>query len=355
MHQPMPARLCGKGWESPKARFPPFPACVNLIASIVAAERTTGSAFYCNFRKTTQQCASGNIFQVITMPYASTRDHTRLYYEETGKGTPLIFVHEFSGDYRSWEAQVRFFSRRYRCITFSARGYPPSDVPKARTKYSWRIAVDDIADVLRHLLLRKAHVVGCSMGAYSSLQFGMRYPAMALSVTSVGAGAGSNPDTRAAFLRATEANARLFETLGMPAAVRERGFAAARIPQMLKDPRGFAEFRRIHESHSAIGLAHVQRGVQARRPPIYQLESAFRCYRPPLMVIAGDEDDNSIGPALFVKQVSAHARLWICPSTGHTVNTEEPDLFNRNLLDFLTLVDTGRWKARDPRSVAKKK
>ena len=289
------------------------------------------------------------------MPHATARDGTQLYFEETGNGVPLIFVHEFSGDYRSWELQVRFFSRRYRCVTFCARGYPPSDVPKARAKYSWQTAVDDIADVLRHLRLKNAHVVGCSMGAYSSLQFGMRYPSMALSVTTVGAGAGSNPVTRAAFLCATEDNARLFETLGMPAAVRERGFAAGRIPQMLKDPRGFAEFRRIHESHSATGLANVQRGVQAKRPPIYQLENALRKYRPPLMVIAGDEDDNSIGHALFIKQTSLNARLWICPSAGHTVNTEEPDAFNRNVLDFLTLVDGGRWKPRDARSVVKAK
>ncbi len=56
------------------------------------------------------------------MPCAIARDQTRLHYEECGKGTPLIFVHEFSGDSRSWEAQLRFFSRRYRCIAFNARG-----------------------------------------------------------------------------------------------------------------------------------------------------------------------------------------------------------------------------------------
>jgi len=98
------------------------------------------------------------------MAYASARDGIKLYYEETGSGTPLVFVHEFGGDYRSWEAQVRFFSRRYRCVAFNARGYPPSDVPRARAKYSQAIAVDDIADVMRHLGMRKAHVVGCSMG-----------------------------------------------------------------------------------------------------------------------------------------------------------------------------------------------
>jgi pimeloyl-ACP methyl ester carboxylesterase len=287
------------------------------------------------------------------MPYAIARDQTRLHYEETGKGTPIIFVHEFSGDFRSWEAQLRFFARRYRCIAFNARGYPPSEVPRAQAKYSWRIAVDDIADVLRHLRIRKAHVVGCSMGAYSALQFGLRYPARALSVTALGAGAGSDPATRKAFLSATAAQARLFETLGTPAALGQRGISAGRIPQMLKDPRGFAEFQRIQQSHSGTGLARVLRGVQAKRPPIYSLERGLRGYRPPLLVMCGDEDDGSIAPALFIKRVCRNARLWMCPAAGHTVNTEEPDLFNRNLLDFLTLVDSGRWRPRDPRSVVK--
>ena len=291
------------------------------------------------------------------MPLPATASNSTLKkpaHAAARRGTPIIFVHEFSGDSRNWEPQVRFFARRYRCITFNARGYPPSDVPTSRAKYSYKIAVDDITDVLKHLGIKKTHVVGCSMGAYTALQFGIRYPAMALSVTTVGAGAGSNPDTGAAFLRATETNAQLFETLGMPGAVRERGFAAGRIPQMLKGPRGFAEFRRIHESHSAVGLANIQRGVQAKRMPIYQLEKAIRNYRPPLLVITADEGDNILGPALFIKQTSLNARLWICPSAGHTVNIEEPELFNRNLLDFMTLVDSGRWQPRDPRSVVKR-
>ncbi len=276
------------------------------------------------------------------MPYALTREGTTLYYEDTGKGTPLVFVHEFSGDSRSWEAQVRFFSRRYRCITFNARGYPPSDVPRARTKYSWRIAVDDIADLLRHLRIRKAHIAGCSMGAYSSLQFGLRYPAMALSITSVGAGAGSDPESRAQFLATTESLAALFEARGTMVALKQRGISASSLPQQRKDPRGFAEFRRIHEGHSALGLTNVLRGVQARRPPVYSLGTALGRLRKPLFVICGDEDDSSIGPPLFLKKHCPNARLWICPSTGHTVNTEEPDAFNRNLLDFLTGCDSSR-------------
>ncbi len=285
------------------------------------------------------------------MPYLDARDGTRLYYEEAGKGNAIVFVHEFSGDYRSWEQQMRHFSRRYRCIAFNARGYPPSDVPAARSKYSQAIVTGDIADVMRRLKLSKAHVVGCSMGARTALDFGISYPALALSVTLVGAGAGSNPETRAAFLRDTEANAQRLDTVGMPATVRGAAVSPGRVPQLNKDPRGYAEFRRMHEEHSALGLSNTQRGVQLKRLTIFQLEKFLRRMKVPLFVVSGDEDDNCLAPAVFIKQVCPSARLFICPATGHTVNTEEPELFNRLLGEFLALVDAGRWRARDPRSI----
>ena len=137
------------------------------------------------------------------MPYADSNG-VKLYYEEAGRGTPIIFVHEFADDLFSWEPQMRFFSRRYRCIAYNARGYPPSDVPKSASKYSQQIACDDIANVLRHLKIRKAHIIGCSMGAYATLHFALRYPRMALSCTVVGAGYGSDPDKRQQFLHDNE-------------------------------------------------------------------------------------------------------------------------------------------------------
>ena len=57
------------------------------------------------------------------MPYATTKDNVKLYYEEAGSGTPILFSHEFAADYRNWEPQMRYFARRHRCITYSARGY----------------------------------------------------------------------------------------------------------------------------------------------------------------------------------------------------------------------------------------
>ena len=134
------------------------------------------------------------------MPYANSGD-VRLYYEEAGKGTPIVFVHEYADDLYGWEPQLRYFSRRYRCIAYNARGYAPSDVPKPVSKYSQAIATDDIASVMRHLKIAKAHIIGCSMGGYATVHFGLRYPRMAMSLTAIGVGFGSDPDKRDEFLR----------------------------------------------------------------------------------------------------------------------------------------------------------
>jgi pimeloyl-ACP methyl ester carboxylesterase len=284
------------------------------------------------------------------MPYA-TSSGVRLYYEEAGKGTPIVFVHEFSGDLRSWEAQVRHFSRRYRCIAFNARGYPPSDVPASPSKYSHVIATDDIANVMRRLGIARAHVIGCSMGAYAALQFGLRYPRRALSVTAIGAGAGSDPAKRAQFLRNRAAMERLFRQQGMMAAARILQRAPHRVQLAVKDPRGAREFWGHFVEGSALGHALTLRGVQARRPTIYSLGSRFARMKVPTHIVVGDEDEGALGPALFIKRACPAARLSIVRATGHLVSVEEPDFFNRITEDFLNLVESGRWRPRDPRSL----
>ncbi|WP_050992085.1 MFS transporter [Bradyrhizobium yuanmingense] len=107
------------------------------------------------------------------MPYIDAAG-VNLYFEEAGEGHPIIFLHELGSDSREWETQVRYFSRAYRCITFNARGYAPSDVPDDPTLYGWELAVNDIAAVMRGLVVEHAHLVGLSMGGYAALQFGLR-------------------------------------------------------------------------------------------------------------------------------------------------------------------------------------
>ncbi|HYH43227.1 MAG TPA: alpha/beta hydrolase [Burkholderiales bacterium] len=283
------------------------------------------------------------------MPYADS-DGVSLYYEEIGKGTPIVFVHEFADDLHSWEPQLRFFSRRYRCIAFNARGYPPSDVPKSYKQYSQQLAADDIAAVMRHLKLRKAHIIGCSMGGYATVHFGLRYARMATSLTAIGVGYGSDADKRSQFLDDTEVMARRFQDLGTPEAIKPYQIGPARIQFQNKDPLGFAKFCEEFAKHSALGSANTLRGVQARRPTIQSLESGLSKMKVPLHMVSGDEDNNCLEPSVFIKRACPSAWLTVMPNTGHAVNLEEPDLFNRLTAEFLAQVESGRWRPRDPRA-----
>src|SRR4030095_14631521 len=133
------------------------------------------------------------------MSHLTTDDGIKLYYEETGKGIPIVFIHEFAGDCRSWEQQVRYFGRYYRCITVNARGYPPSDVPTDGKMYSQDRARDDIRAVLDALKIDTAHVVGLSMGGFAALHFGFTYHKRARSLVIAGCGYGAEPDKKEKF------------------------------------------------------------------------------------------------------------------------------------------------------------
>jgi len=284
------------------------------------------------------------------MPTLTARDGARLYYEEAGSGTPILFVHEFGGDWRSWEPQMRYFTRRYRCITYSARGYPPSDVPEDPARYSQQIAVDDMADVLDGLGLERAHVVGLSMGGFATLHFGLRHPQRALSLVVAGAGYGAEKQYEDYFRQVSLAVADQFEAQGAQEYAKTYSQAASRIVFQVKDPRGWQEFAAQLGEHSSLGSALTMRGVQARRPSIYDLEDELKRMRVPTLVVVGDEDDHCLQPGIFLKKTVPASGLLVLPRTGHTLNIEEPALFNQFVSDFLATVEQGKWLARDPRS-----
>jgi pimeloyl-ACP methyl ester carboxylesterase len=285
------------------------------------------------------------------MPFATVQG-IRLYYEEHGSGTPLVFVHEFAGDYRSWADQVRFFARRYRCVTYNARGYPPSDVPPAAAQYSQDRAAEDLLAILDTLKLERAHIVGFSMGGYATLVFGMRHPERARSLTLVGVGYGSTQD-RSDFERDVELSAVRFEQEGMAKMGDVYARGPTRVQLQDQDPRGYAEFRSQLLDSSAQGHAHTLRGVQKKRPSVLQLEAGLKALRVPTLIVTGDEDEPCLEPGLFMKRQIASSALVVMPRAGHTVNLEAPDAFNRHVLEFLTQVDAGRWPLRNPGSLSK--
>jgi pimeloyl-ACP methyl ester carboxylesterase len=286
------------------------------------------------------------------MPHVTTDDGIKLYYEETGSGAPIMFVHEFAGDYRSYESQVRYFSRAYRCIVFNARGYPPSDVPGDVERYSQDRARDDIRAVLDALHIDKAHIVGLSMGGFATLHFGFTYPERARSLVVAGCGYGASPDKRQQFVDETEAAALRFEAIGMAKAAEGYALAPSRVQLQNKDPHGWREFADQLAQHSTAGSALTMRGVQKRRPSLFDLVDKIKTITAPTLVLAGDEDFPCLEPALLLKRTVQTAALVVLPNTGHTINLEEPALFNQLVGEFLQKVDTGTWPPRDPRAMA---
>jgi pimeloyl-ACP methyl ester carboxylesterase len=285
------------------------------------------------------------------MPYATTDDGVRLYFEECGTGTPVIFVHEFAGDHRAWETQMRHFGQRYRAITFAARGYPPSDVPDGVAKYSQARAADDIAAVLDGLGIAKAHVVGLSMGGFATLHFGFRHANRALSLVVAGCGYGAEKDARDKFRSEVDAVAAFLDEQGIRAFAEKYAYGPTRVQFENKDPRGFAEFKQQLAEHSAVGARNTQLGVQKERPSLYDLVDQMKALTVPTLVLTGDEDWPCLQPALLMKQTISTAALSVMPNCGHTINIEDPDQFNRIVGDFIVQVDTGRWPARDPRAM----
>jgi pimeloyl-ACP methyl ester carboxylesterase len=285
------------------------------------------------------------------MPHLITDDGVRLYYEEAGSGYPVVFVHEFAGDYRSYETQLRYFARRYRVVAFNARGYPPSDVPEDFHRYSQDRARDDIRDVMQGLGIQKAHVVGISMGGFAVLHFGFAYPERASSLAVAGCGYGAEPDKRRQFLEESNRTAAAIESRGMAEVSKTYGAGPTRVQLQNKDPRGYAEFLQQLGEHSTRGAANTQRGVQARRPSLYDLTEQMKKLDVPTLIATGDEDDPCLEPGILMKRTIPAAALIVFPNTGHALNLEEPDLFNRTLADFFHQVEQGRWQRRDPRSV----
>ncbi|MGE3272393.1 MAG: alpha/beta fold hydrolase, partial [Chloroflexota bacterium] len=263
---------------------------------------------------------------------------------EHGQGVPVLFCHEFAGDHRSWALQVQFLARRYRTITYGARGYHPSSVPTDDAAYSEEANVEDAYQLLRFLEIEQAHIVGLSMGGNVSLKLGLAHPEVCRSLVVAGAGFGStNPDEFRANARETAA---LLEQQGMEQFAQTYGRGPSRMRFEQKDPLGFEQFVKLLAEHSTVGSALTMRNVQGKRTTVYEVADQLPGLTVPTLIVAGDEDELALEPALMMKRRIPNSGLLIVPKTGHTVNLEEPAIFNQAVLDFISTVDQGAWTPR---------
>jgi pimeloyl-ACP methyl ester carboxylesterase len=267
-----------------------------------------------------------------------------LYYEDTGQGFPVVFCHEFAGDYRAWDLQVRAFARRFRCITYSQRGFPLSSVPDDLDAYTQDLLIEDLRALLAHLGIEQAFIVGFSMGGSVVLNFALRYPALCRAITVVGTGAGAT--NRERFEHDIDEVVDLIRSRGMHEFAERYAEGPTRQPFKRKDPHGWSVFREQLAEHSAVGQTLTMLGVLRRRPSVLSLGSELEALRVPTLIIIGDEDEPCVDVAVFLKRRIATSGLLVVPQSGHTVNLEEPAVFNAAVLEFLHMVEADRWATR---------
>src|SRR5579864_5897795 len=274
------------------------------------------------------------------MPTA-TVNGIELYYEDTGTGYPVVFCHEFAGDYRSWEPQVRAFGRLYRCITYSHRGYPPSTVPSDPEAYSQDLLIEDLHGLMNHLGIQQAHLVGFSVGGNVVLNFALKYPRACRSIAVIGTGAGST--NRQRFEHDISNVVRLIRQNGMRAFAETYAEGPTRQPFKRKDPYGWSVFRDQLSEHNADGQAYTMQGVMLQRPTVFSLEPGLRELHVPALIAIGDEDEPCVDVAVFLKRTLPSAGLLVLPQSGHAINLEEPAIVNSALLEFWRMVEADRW------------
>jgi pimeloyl-ACP methyl ester carboxylesterase len=282
------------------------------------------------------------------MPHAEAQG-ARIYYEETGpatsEATPILFIHEFAGDYRSWHGQMRHFGQGWRCITWSARGYPLSDCPDDEQLYGQDFFTRDALAVLDAAGVEKAHVVGLSMGGYTALMLAIAHPDRLISCVAAGAGSGSLNALRPQFIAESLARAAEFERLGRIDA-EAYCLGPTRVQLQRKHPMAWRTFVEHLGQHSAHAAAKTLRRVQAGRTALEDMEAALSRVEVPVLLLVGDEDEPCLDVNLWMKRRMRSARLAMLPGSGHVLNIEEPALFNGLVEQFIGEVERGAWRPR---------
>jgi len=266
------------------------------------------------------------------MPIAEVNG-IRLYYEVTGKGRPVVFVHGFGCGIRSWDPQVAALARTHRVIAYDVRGHGLTDAPTDAAAYSQAASLEDLRQLLATLKLRRAAVIGLSMGGNIALNFALAHPGLVSALVIADTGAGS--DGHADWVATCQAFAAALDSGGTEAfadmAMASPLFAA----YCAKGPAAQRFIRSCLMTHRARGVAHTAREVLAKRRRIYELEPQLKALRVPTLLIVGDGDTPCLKVHEFMARTIPGARSLVLRGTGHLSNLESPAVFNAAVARFL--------------------
>jgi pimeloyl-ACP methyl ester carboxylesterase len=256
-----------------------------------------------------------------------------LYYEATGTGSPLVWVHGFACGIRSWDPQVRDLSDSRRVIAYDVRGFGLSEAPDSAAAYSQAISVADLAALIGHLELERTALGGLSMGGNIALNFALAYPRRVSAMIIADTGAGS--DDTSEWIAGSHRYAEACERGGIEAFadVACANPLFARYIEQGPDCQRF--IRSCLMTHRARGVAHTAREVLAKRPTIYSLKGQLKELRIPTLLIVGEHDTPCVKVHEFMAATIPGARSVVLAGVGHLSNLEAPELFNAHVRRFL--------------------
>ena len=253
-------------------------------------------------------------------------DGVTLYVDDGGEGPAVLLVHEFGGDWRSWDAVTGDLRRDHRCIRFSARGFLPSDAPADRSFYGQDRQVRDLLTIADRLGLARFHLVGLSMGSFTSLMFALTHANCITSLTLMGCSSGpANDVERSTYRDELENEIELLDRQAGEGAI--RWFANDPAYQRVagKAPQVWRAYLDRLGKQSVIGAVNTLRTVHWDRMSLYNHESALCEMKVPTLLIHGDEDHSFIAPTNeFLEGTLPVCRRVVLPKTGHLVHIEEP-------------------------------
>ncbi len=276
------------------------------------------------------------------MPYATAADGVRIWFADEGTGPTIVFAHEFGGEPASWDAQVSAFTKDHRCVRYAARGFQPSDIPGIPDQYGQRQATDDLLTVFDHLDLTDAHLVGTSMGSFTSLDFAMQYPNRVRTLTLVGNSSGPrNPQERDEYRSGwASEEIRVRSELGGDGAVQilQRDPAYRRFQH--EHPEAWARYAERLRRQPTSGALRVLETLHWHRRSLWPDAARLEAITCPVLLVHGGEDYFLVAETnRFLEDTIPSAHRVLSGSTGHLVNIERPDEFNEVMRTHITRAD----------------
>lgn len=259
-----------------------------------------------------------------TMGFAAVNG-TKLYYEMKGAGQAIVFIHSGGFDRRIWDDQFNAFADRFTVIRYDVRGYGKSTPP---TKpYS---DDEDLYQLLSFLKVRKAHLIGMSMGGRIAIDFALTHPEMVETLIPVAPSLSGYPFSAQDTMELMKIIYSIQNDDGSPA-----GEAWLRSPYnavAMANPVVAERLRPIALENSRAWLIHIL----FPRPPFPLAIQRLSEIKAPTLLIRGDRDVPLITDIVqTLEKGIPGAKKAIIAGAGHVVNMEKPEEFNKAVLDFL--------------------